>query len=72
MSGSSAASGTYQSSILAKNDMEEGDIHIFDTYTLSIGGCMLIKRAAQMAQLGYSVEEQFDVPEWFDPEAGCK
>ena len=57
MSGSSAASGTYQSSILAKNDMEEGDIHIFDTYTLSIGGCMLIKRAAQMAQLGYSLEE---------------
>ena len=23
-------------------------------------------------QLGYSVEEQFDVPEWFDAEAGCK
>ena len=24
------------------------------------------------AQFFYSVEEQFDVPEWFDPEAGCK
>ena len=23
-------------------------------------------------ELGYSVEEQFDIPEWFDPEAGCK
>ena len=23
-------------------------------------------------ELGYSVEEQFDVPEWFDPEVGCK
>lgn len=57
MAGSSAASGTYQSAILAKNDIEEGDIHIFDTYTLSIGGCMLIKRAGEMAQLGYSVEE---------------
>lgn len=22
--------------------------------------------------LGYCTEEQFDVPEWFDPEAGCK
>ena len=22
--------------------------------------------------LGYSAEEQFDVPEWFDPEAGCE
>ena len=23
-------------------------------------------------ELGYDKEEQFDVPEWFDPEAGCK
>ncbi len=23
-------------------------------------------------ELGYSAEEQFDIPEWFDPEAGCK
>ena len=23
-------------------------------------------------ELGYSVEEQFDIPEWFDAEAGCK
>ena len=23
-------------------------------------------------ELGYNVEEPFDVPEWFDPEAGCK
>ena len=23
-------------------------------------------------ELGYSEEEQFDVPEWFDPEVGCK
>ena len=23
-------------------------------------------------ELGYSIEEQFDVPEWFDAEAGCK
>ncbi len=22
--------------------------------------------------LGYSVDESFDIPEWFDPEAGCK
>ena len=57
MSGSSAASGTYQSSVLAKNDMEEGDIHIFDTHTLAIGGCMLIKKAAQMVESGISIEE---------------
>ena len=23
-------------------------------------------------ELGYSVDEQFDVPEWFDAGAGCK
>jgi penicillin-binding protein 1A len=23
-------------------------------------------------ELGYDPQEQFDVPEWFDPEAGCK
>ena len=23
-------------------------------------------------ELGYSNDEQFDIPEWFDPEAGCK
>ena len=23
-------------------------------------------------ELGYAIDEQFDVPDWFDPEAGCK
>ena len=23
-------------------------------------------------ELGYDVNEQFDVPEWFDPNEGCK
>ena len=22
--------------------------------------------------LGYQQSEQFDIPEWFDPESGCK
>ena len=42
LSGSSAASGTYQSAMIAKNDIESDDIHIFDTYSLCIGGGMLI------------------------------
>lgn len=57
MAGSSAASGTYQSSVLAKNDIEEGNITIFDTYTLSVGGCMLITEAAKMAEKGCSIKE---------------
>ncbi|MEF9991616.1 MAG: DegV family protein [Romboutsia sp.] len=56
MAGSSAASGIYQSAMLAKNDIEE-EVYIFDTYSLSIGGGMLIKEAAIMASEGYSVKD---------------
>ena len=56
MAGSSSASGIYQSAMLAKSDLE-GDINIFDTYTLSIGGGMLIKAAAEMASKGTDVKE---------------
>ncbi|WP_250675323.1 DegV family protein [Paraclostridium ghonii] len=55
LAGSSAASGTYQSSIIAKNDIE-GDIYIFDTYGLSIGGGILIGEAAKMANEGHDIE----------------
>ena len=54
--GSSAASGTYQSAILAKNDVDNGDIHIVDTYSLSIGGGMLIHEAAKMVAGGKDID----------------
>ena len=61
LSGSSAASGTYQSAMIAKNDIESDDIHIFDTYSLCIGGGMLITEAAIMAQesndIGYIINK---------------
>lgn len=56
MSGSSTASGIYQSAMLAKNDID-GDVYIFDTYSLCIGGGMLIEKAAQMANEGKSIKE---------------
>ncbi|MGL6106871.1 DegV family protein [Romboutsia sp.] len=56
MAGSSAASGIYQSAMLAKNDIE-GDIHIFDTYSLSIGGGMLIEKAGEMVKEGKDINE---------------
>ncbi len=43
MAGSSAGSGTYQSAMLAKNDIESDDIYIVDTYSFSIGGGLLLK-----------------------------
>lgn len=59
LAGSSAASGTYQSAIIAKNDIE-GDIYIFDTYGLSIGGGILIGEAAKMANEGHDIEYIMD------------
>ena len=55
-SGSSAASGTYQSSILAKNDIDS-KITIFDTLNLSIGSGALVIKACEMVEEGLSVEE---------------
>lgn len=55
LAGSSAASGTYQSAMIAKNDIE-GDIYIFDTYGLSIGGGILIGEAIKMVTKGYDME----------------
>lgn len=55
-SGSSAASGTYQSSLLAKNDIDN-KITIFDTLNLSIGSGALVIKACEMVEEGLSVEE---------------
>lgn len=56
LSGSSTASGTYQSSILAKNDIDS-KITIFDTLNLSIGSGALVIKACEMVEEGLSVEE---------------
>lgn len=55
LAGSSAGSGTYQSAMLAKSDIE-GPLYIFDTYSLCIGGGMLAKEAAIMANEGKDIE----------------
>ena len=56
LAGSSAASGTYQSAMIARNDVK-GDVYIFDTYSLSIGGGILIEKAAHLANEGYEIDE---------------
>lgn len=56
MAGSSAASGTYQSAMIAKNDIESDDIYIFDTYGVSLAGGLLIEKAAQMANEDKDIE----------------
>lgn len=58
ISGSSAATGTYQSAMMAKNDTE-GDIYLYDSYNLSFGAGIFVVKAAEMINEGKSIEEVF-------------
>lgn len=59
MSGSSAATGTCQSAIMAKNDTD-GEIYIYDTYNLTFGAGFFVVRAAEMLSEGKTIEEVFE------------
>ena len=57
---------------------EDRSIH-FDNMSAGQGANMALpiwaiymQKVYANEELGYSADEQFDVPEWFDPEAGCK
>ena len=56
IAGSSVASGTYQSAMLAKNDGHD-NVFIFDTENLSIGSALFVIKACEMAEMGYSVKD---------------
>lgn len=56
ISGSSIASGTYQSATLAKNDGHD-NVSIFDTGNLSIGSALFVIKACEMVEMGYSVND---------------
>lgn len=56
IAGSSKSSGTYQSAVLASKDVE-GEIHIFDSMSISFGCGMLVLHAARMLQDGMSLED---------------
>ncbi|WP_101772991.1 DegV family protein [Peptostreptococcus faecalis] len=56
MTGSSTATGTFQSATLAKGDTE-GEIYLFDTKQLSLGAGQLVVRTSQMLEEGMSYEE---------------
>jgi NADP-dependent 3-hydroxy acid dehydrogenase YdfG len=42
--------------MLAKNDIESDDIYIFDTYSLCIGGGLLVLEAAKMVEEGLDID----------------
>lgn len=49
LTGSSKTSGTYQSAIMAKNDVD-GNIHIFDTLFLSLGSGQYVIKACELVE----------------------
>ena len=56
ISGSSIASGTYQSAMLAKNDGHD-NVFIFDTENLSIGSALFVIKACELVEMSYSVND---------------
>ena len=59
INGSSKSSGTYQSAMLAKNDMGEkaNDIFMFDTLSLSLGSGQFVIKACNLIEEGLSPDE---------------
>lgn len=56
ISGSSEVTGTYQSAMMAKNELDE-NITLFDSLNLSYGCGVQVVRACEMRKKGCSVEE---------------
>ncbi|MCC0646828.1 DegV family protein [Clostridioides difficile] len=58
LTGASNASGTFQSAVIAKNDMNEKEkIHIFDTRNLSLGSGQYVIKACELVEEGLGFEE---------------
>lgn len=56
ISGSSSATGTYQSAMMAKNDTD-GEIYLYDSQTFTYLVGMLAVEAAKLSQEGKSIDE---------------
>ncbi len=56
ISGSSSATGTYQSAMMAKNDTD-GEIYLYDSQTFTYLVGMLVVEAAKLSQEGKSIDE---------------
>jgi DegV family protein with EDD domain len=57
---SSAMSGTYQSAVIAKNAVGEGEIHLVDSQTVTFALALLVERAARLRDEGCSAGEIAD------------
>lgn len=57
INGSSRASGTHQSAVIAKNSLESDKIEVFDTMGLSFGAGMFVYEAVKMIEDGKLLNE---------------
>lgn len=57
ISAASTATGNMQSAMIAKNELENGDIRIIDSNTLCYGIAILVIRAAELVEQGKSIDE---------------
>ncbi|KUO50281.1 MAG: fatty acid-binding protein DegV [Desulfitibacter sp. BRH_c19] len=57
INGSSRASGTHQSAVLAKAELSNAQIDVVDTMGLSFGGGLVVYEAAKMAEAGIKRQE---------------
>lgn len=57
--GSSRASGTFQSAVMAKNEGYD-NVCVFDTENLSIGSALFVIKACEMREQGFTVKEIID------------
>lgn len=64
ISAASSATGNMQSAMMARNDIEDGDIRIIDSNTLCFGISILVIRAAELAEAGKSIDEIVDEIEY--------
>ncbi len=61
MTGAANASGTFQSAMIAKSDVNENEkIHIFDTRNLSLGSGQYVIKACELLEEGLGFEEIID------------
>ncbi|AKL94689.1 DegV family protein [Clostridium aceticum] len=63
INGSSKASGTHQAAVLAKKELENDKIDVFDTMSLCFGGGFYVYEAVKMVEEGKSRKEILDTLE---------
>lgn len=55
--GSSKSSGTFQSAYIASKELNSNNLHIYDTFNISLGGGIQVIKALHLIEEGYSAKD---------------